>query len=181
MSRNTAAKRKTAKRKTAKRTTAKRTTAKRKTATPPRKKAPSRKRRASEQTRPRETVIARTQPQGDHDAASSVTVKDEAEALFYFASIDERLADAWKRDVVMPDGPITIRRVVGTFFDATHYAYVDRRLIWYLKRDHRDPFGARWEGYLKTASDAPRGTIVIFAGRDVLAKKSPPQIARGEP
>lgn len=162
-------------------TAAKRKATKRKATKPPRKKAPSRKRGASEPTRPRATAIARAQPQRDHDAASSVTVKDEAEALFYFARIDERLADAWKRDVVMPNGPITIRRVVGTFFDSTHYAHVDRRLIWYLKHDRRDPLGARWEGYLKTASDAPQGTIVIFAGRDVLAKKSPPQIAGGEP
>jgi hypothetical protein len=118
-------------------------------------------------------------PRRGGDPATSVTVKDEAEALFYFARIDERLAEAWQRDVVMHAGPITIHRVIGVFFDSTHYAYVDRRLIWYLRHDPSDPLGVRWEGYLKTAGDAPRGALVHFVGRDIMAKKSPPQITEG--
>ncbi len=110
----------------------------------------------------------------------SVTVKDEAEALFYFARLDERLAEAWKRDVVMHEGPITIRRSLPSSFGTTHYAYVDRRLLWYLKRDPSDPLGARWEGYLKTAGDAPRGAIAVFVGLDIMAKKTPPAIESGE-
>ena len=112
--------------------------------------------------------------------ATSVTVNDEAEALSYFARIDERLAEAWRRDVVMHEGPITIRLVIGTFFDSSHYAYVDRRLFWYLRHDPSDPLGAKWEGYLKTASDAPRGTRVVFSGLDILAKKCAPQLTNGE-
>ncbi|HSX22920.1 MAG TPA: hypothetical protein VLE97_09125 [Gaiellaceae bacterium] len=176
---------------TTKKTTKKKTT-KPKAAEPPRKSkrtaAPTRE--PSEQTRPRETSIARTPPRFEHgsrlppslprgQAASSVTVANEAEALFYFARIDQRLADAWKRDVVVPEGPITIHKVVGSFFDATHYAYVDRRLIWYLRHDPSDPLGAKWEGYLKSAADAPRGTTVSFVGRDIVAKKCPPQLAKG--
>jgi hypothetical protein len=106
----------------------------------------------------------------------SVTVKDEAEALFYFARIDERLAEAWKRDVVMPAGPITIRRAIATRFGSTHYAYVDRRLLWYLKHDPSDPLGAKWEGYLRSPGDVPRGATVMFVGRDFVAKKCPPQL-----
>jgi len=145
----------------------------------PRKSTP-RKRKAA----PRKPSQAITrEPERLHEerrgAANSVTVKDETEALLYFAQIDDRLADAWKRDVVMHEGPITIHRVIGHFFDATHYAYVDRRLFWYLKRDPSDPLGAKWEGYLKAAIDAPPGTIVSYVGRDILAKKVPPQLADG--
>jgi hypothetical protein len=111
----------------------------------------------------------------------SVTVKDEAEALFYFGRIDERLAEAWKRDVVMHTGSITIRRAISSRFGSTHYAYVDRRLLWYLKHDPSDPLGAKWEGYLRSAGDAPRGAIAVFVGRDVVAKKCPPQLADGDP
>lgn len=107
---------------------------------------------------------------------SDVVVKNEAEALFYFAQIDSRLAEAWKRDVVMHEGPITIRFTLPSWFDSTHYAYVDPRLIWYLKHDPSDPLGARWEGYLREASDAPRGSMVVMVGRDIRAKKCGPQI-----
>lgn len=157
-------------------------TQKRKTPKPLRRSSSPRRRKASKQTGPYESQLVRTPPLDSNDqrkAASSVTVNNEAEALFYFARIDERLADAWRRDVVVPDGPITIHRVIGTFFDSTHYAYVDRRLIWYLKHDPSDPLGAKWEGYLKTAGDAPRGTVAIFVGLDIMAKKSPPQITGG--
>lgn len=109
----------------------------------------------------------------------SVTVKDEAEALFYFRRIDDRLAEAWKRDVVMHEGPITIRRALSSRFGSTHYAYVDPRLLWYLKHDPSDPLGAKWEGYLKSAGDAPRGAIAVFVGRDVVAKKCPPLLEDG--
>lgn len=162
-------------------------TQKRKTQKTPRKDSTARKRK------PRETALTRTSKQRRFNEetrpspslsggapATSVTVKDEAEALFYFARIDECLAEAWKRDVVMHEGPITIHRVIGTFFDSTHYAYVDRRLIWYLRHDPSDPLGARWEGYLKAVGDAPRGTLVRFVGRDILVKKCPPQLADGD-
>lgn len=156
---------------------------KQKTTKPPRKSASPRKRKPSKQASPHESRLAHPPPLDNNDqrkAASSVTVSNEAEALFYFARIDERLADAWKRDVVVPKGPITIHRVIGTFFDSTHYAYVDRTLIWYLKHDPSDPLGAKWEGYLKTAGDAPRGTVAVFVGLDIMAKKSPPQITSGD-
>jgi len=112
-------------------------------------------------------------PNGD---LPSVVVKNAAEAMFYFAQIDDRLAEAWKRDVVMHEGPITIRRTMPSWFGSTHYAYVDPRLIWYLKREPSDPLGARWEGYLRNAGDAPRGSMVVMVGRDICAKKCGPQL-----
>jgi hypothetical protein len=141
-------------------------------------------RKVPRKTTPRKTeqAIARTPSRFDEpsrDAATSVTVKDEVEALRYFALIDDRLADAWKRDVVMHEGPITIHRVTGYFFDATHYAYVDRRLFWYLKRDSSDPLGAKWEGFLKVAGDAPQGTTVSYVGRDIMVKKCSPHLTEG--
>ena len=174
-------------------TTKKRQTTKTaKTTKTSRKRASPRKRASATQARPRQESRALVPEPRRFDgerrfqsrlpgreAASSVTVKNEAEALFYFERIDQRLADAWKRDVVMPEGPITIHRVVGTFFDSTHYAYVNQRLIWYLKHDASDPLGAKWEGYLKSADDAPRGTTVSFVGSDIVAKKSLPQLAEG--
>ena len=111
--------------------------------------------------------------------ANFVVVKDEDEAIFYFARIDDRLAEAWKRDVVVHKGPITIHIVVGSFFNATHYAYVDHRLFWYLRRDPSDPLGAKWEGYLKNPGDAPKGAIAVFVGSDIMAKKSHPQLTGG--
>lgn len=103
----------------------------------------------------------------------SVTLKDSAEAVFHFNRIDPRLAEAWARDVVVHEGPITLRRVMSpaSFGGATHYAYVDRRVLWYLKRDPSDPLGARWDGYLASAQDAPPGTRPVVIGNDLLAKK----------
>jgi hypothetical protein len=106
----------------------------------------------------------------------SVTVKNEAEAMFYFQRIDDRLAEAWKRDVVMHAGPITIRRCFASRFESTHYAYVDQRLFWYLKRDASDPLGARWDGYLKDARDVPPGAVAVPVGKDLIAKKCPPEL-----
>lgn len=108
----------------------------------------------------------------------SVTLKDEHEVLCHFGRLDPRLAEAWKRDVAIHKGPITLRRVMepASFHGATHYAYVDRRLLWYLKHDPTDPLGARWDGYLDRAGDAPSGTIAVFVGRDIVVKKCPPQI-----
>lgn len=114
---------------------------------------------------------ARSRPTDLPGDLPSVTVKDEAEAVFYFQRIDVRLAEAWKRDVVMHEGPITIRRCFASRFESTHYAYVDQRLFWYLKRDPADPLGARWDGYLKNAHDVPRGAVVVVVGRDLIAKK----------
>jgi hypothetical protein len=111
----------------------------------------------------------------------SVTVKDEAEALFYFQRIDDRLAEAWKRDVVMHEGPITIRRCFASRFESTHYAYVDQRLFWYLKHDPTDPLGARWDGYLKSAHDVPQGAIAVTVGKDLIAKKCPPELIEHAP
>lgn len=111
----------------------------------------------------------------------SVTVKNEAEALFYFQRIDERLAEAWKRDVVMHEGPITIRRCFASRFESTHYAYVDQRLFWYLKHDPSDPLGARWDGYLKHAADVPRGAVAVAVGKDLIAKKVPPELVEHSP
>ena len=107
----------------------------------------------------------------------SVTVKNAAEAMFYFQRIDDRLAEAWKRDVVMHEGPVTIRRCFASRFESTHYAYVDQRLFWYLKRDASDPLGARWDGYLKDARDVPPGAIAVPVGKDLIAKKVPPELA----
>jgi hypothetical protein len=111
----------------------------------------------------------------------AVTLKDEHEVLFHFGRIDPRLAEAWKRDVVVHEGPITLRRVMypASFGGATHYAYVDRRLLWYLSHDPSDPDGARWDGYLASARDAPPGTTVVVVGRDIVVKKRPPQLGKG--
>ena len=108
----------------------------------------------------------------------SVTLKDETEAFFHFSRIDPRLAEAWKRDVVMHEGPITLRRVMSptSFGGATHYAYVDRRVLWYLKRDPSDPLGARWDGYLANRSDAPPGTTAVIVGSDIVVRKGLPQL-----
>jgi len=162
-------------------------TQKRKTAKPPRKSTSPRKPRALARKTPRAAEDLPQSPTPPSWAKEdrrtlagdlpSVTVKDEAEACFYFGRIDERLAEAWKRDVVMHEGPITIRRVLASRFGSTHYAYVDRRLLWYLRHDPSDPLGAKWEGYLRSAGDAPRGAIVAFVGLDIVAKKCPPQIA----
>jgi hypothetical protein len=110
-----------------------------------------------------------------------VTLKDEAEVLRHFSRIDPRLAEAWKRDVAMHEGAITLRRVMypASFGGATHYAYVDRRLLWYLRHDPTDPLGARWDGYLASPSDAPPGTTVVVVRTDFVAKKIPPQIGEG--
>lgn len=108
----------------------------------------------------------------------AVTLKNSREVLLHFERVDPRLAEAWRRDVVVHEGPITLRRVMSpaNFGGATHYAYVDRRLLWYLRRDPTNPVGARWEGYLARTSDAPPDTLVVFVGRDILAKKCPPQL-----
>jgi len=142
---------------------------------------PRAKSRASSQALTRETRFGEPQlPRHLRPLADDVTVKDEAEAIFYFGNIDARLAKAWKRDVVMHEGPITIRRFLApSHFDSTHYAYVDRRLLWYLKHDPSDPLGTKWEGYLRSAGDVPRGAIAVFVGLDVVAKKCPPQLADG--
>lgn len=111
----------------------------------------------------------------------SVTLKDERAVLFHFERVDPRLAEAWRRDVVVHEGPITLRHVMSSasFGGATHYAYVDRRLLWYLKHDPSDPLGARWDGYLNSAGEAPSGTIAVFVGRNIVAKKCPPQLKEG--
>ena len=108
----------------------------------------------------------------------AVTLKDVHEVLAHFARVDPRLAEAWKRDVVVHEGPITLRRVMhpASFGGSTHYAYVDRRLLWYLNYDPSDPIGARWDGYLSTARDAPPGTTVVVIDRDIVARKLPPQL-----
>ena len=82
-----------------------------------------------------------------------------------------------KRDVVMHQGPITIRRCFASRFESTHYAYVDQRLFWYLKHDPADPLGARWDGYLKNAHDVPRGAVAVVVGKDLIAKKCPPELS----
>ena len=84
--------------------------------------------------------------------------------------------------MVVHEGPITIRRVMhpASFGGATHYAYVDRRLLWYLSHDPSDPIGARWDGYLANRGDAPPGTTVVFVGSDIVAKKCPPQLGKGD-
>ena len=111
----------------------------------------------------------------------AVTLKDFREVLRHFERVDPRLAEAWRRDVVVHDGPITLRRVMSpaNFGGATHYAYVDRRLLWYLKHDPSTSVGARWEGYLTCASDAPPDTMTIFVGRDILVKKCSQQLEEG--
>ena len=78
----------------------------------------------------------------------AVTLKDFREVLLHFERVDPRLAEAWRRDVVVHEGPITLRRVMApaNFGGATHYAYVDRRLLWYLRPDSADSVGARWDG-----------------------------------
>lgn len=108
----------------------------------------------------------------------AVTLKNVHEALEHFARVDPRLAEAWKRDVVVHEGPITLRRVMhpASFGGATHYAYVDRRLLWYLSHDPSDPIGARWDGYLASARDAPPGAAVVMVDRDIVVKKRPPQL-----
>jgi hypothetical protein len=111
----------------------------------------------------------------------AVTLKNFQEVLHHFERVDPRLAEAWRRDVVVHEGPITLRRVMmpSNFGGATHYAYVDRRLLWYLKHDPSTPVGARWEGYLTCASDAPPDTMAVFVGRDILVKKCPSQLGEG--
>jgi hypothetical protein len=111
----------------------------------------------------------------------SVTLKDEHEVFAYFNRLDPCLAEAWKRDVVVHEGPITLRRIMHptSFGGATHYACVDRRLLWYLSHDPADPIGARWDGYLANPRDAPPGTTVVFIGSNIVAKKRPPQLGEG--
>ena len=112
----------------------------------------------------------------------SVTLRDEREVYAHFERIDPRLAEAWKRDVVVHEGPITLRRIMypASFGGSTHYAYVDRRLLWYLTHDPSDPIGARWDGYLASARDAPPGTVATFVGQDIVAKKQPPLLGKGD-
>jgi hypothetical protein len=111
----------------------------------------------------------------------SVILHNEQEVFAHFERIDPRLAEAWKRDVVVHEGPITLRRIMhpSSFGGATHYAYVDRRLLWYLSHDPSDPLGARWDGYLASARDAPSGTTAVVVGRNIVAKKRPPQLGEG--
>lgn len=111
----------------------------------------------------------------------SVTLKDEHEVFAHFERIDPRLAEAWKRDVVIHEGPITLRRIMypDSFGGATHYAYVDRRLLWYLRHDPSDQLGAHWDGYLASVRDAPPGTVAAFVGRDIVARKQPPLLGEG--
>jgi len=75
----------------------------------------------------------------------AVTLKDSREVLLHFERVDPRLAEAWRRDVIVHEGPITLRRIMSpaNFGGATHYAYVDRRLLWYLKHEPANPVGAR--------------------------------------
>ncbi len=109
-----------------------------------------------------------------------VTLKDEQAVLYHFEQIDPRLAEAWKRDVVVHPGPITLRRVMypASFGGATHYAYVDRRLLWYLRHDPSDQLGAHWDGYLANRSDAPPGTTAVTIGTDFVVKKR--QLGEGD-
>lgn len=166
--------------------TRKKTQSKGKPRKAPRKKAPPRS------SKKPSLAIARVEPIRDNDRATpgidpltgdlpGVTLKDEEAVLFHFSRVDPRLADAWKRDVTTHKGPITLRRVMypASFGGATHYAYVDRRLLWYLRHDPTDPLGARWDGYLASPSDAPPGTTVMVVGTDFIAKKIPPQIGEG--
>src|SRR5262249_50028238 len=99
------------------------------------------------------------------------TLKDSIEAVYHFSRIDPRLAEAWQRDVVMHEGPITLRRVMNGYNGATHYAYVDRRVLWYLIRDVSDTLGARWVGYLASAPDPPPGTDRVAVKHGLIAKK----------
>jgi hypothetical protein len=144
-------------------------------------KEPRRKGRALAQVpRSREEVRANIDPLlGD---LPSVTLKNEGEVFFHFRRVDPHLAEAWRRDVVVHEGPITLRRVMSpaSFGGATHYAYVDRRLLWYLKHDPTDPLGARWDGYLVSVGDAPPGPIAVVVGRDVVVKKHSPQLEDGD-
>jgi hypothetical protein len=121
----------------------------------------------------------------DHDQLlgdlPGIKLESEAEVIFHLQRIDPRLADAWRRDVAVHQGPITLRRVMDPegFHGATHYAYVDHRLLWYLKHDRSDPLGARWDGYLKHQTDAPPGTIAVTVGSDIVVKKITPQLGEG--
>lgn len=110
-----------------------------------------------------------------------IKLQNEAEVLFHLQRIDPRLADAWRRDVTVHEGPITLRRVMDPvcFGGATHYAYVDHRLLWYLKHDSSDPLGACWDGYLKSVHDAPQGTIAVAVGSNIVVKKCLPQLKEG--
>ena len=115
-----------------------------------------------------------------------ITLGNEAAVIAHFERVDPRLADAWRRDVVIHEGPITLRRIMssvfgggGSFGGATHYAYVDRRLLWYLTHDPSDPLGARWDGYLASRHDAPPGTVAVAVGLDVVARKSLPRLEGG--
>jgi len=110
-----------------------------------------------------------------------ITLKDARAVLLHFERVDPRLAEAWRRDVVVHEGPITLRRIMypASFGGATHYAYVDRRLLWYLKHDPSDPIGARWDGYLAHRGDAPPGTVAVAVGLDIVAKKVAPRLGEG--
>lgn len=116
-----------------------------------------------------------------------VTLRNEAEVIAHFERVDPRLADAWRRDVVVHEGPITLRRIAssvfgggGSFGGSTHYAYVDRRLLWYLTPDPSDPLGARWDGYLASRYDAPPGTTAVGVGLDIVARKIQPRLEGGD-
>lgn len=112
-----------------------------------------------------------------------IKLENESEILFHLQRIDPRLADAWRRDVAVHQGPITLRRVMdpASFHGATHYAYVDHRLLWYLKHDGLDPLGAHWVGCLKHHGDAPPGTIAVNVGNDIVVKKCQPTLTEGQP
>ena len=157
----------------------------RKKAVPGRDKKPRRKSRALAE-KPATRAVTRSCPISNASPIDAligdlpaITLRDSQEVLSHFERIDPRLAEAWKRDVVVHDGPITLRRVMSpaNFGGATHYAYVDRRLLWYLRHDPSNPVGACWEGYLATASDAPAGTIGVPVGRNIVVKRSSPQLA----
>lgn len=124
---------------------------------------------------------AKTNPDSLLGDLPSVTLKDEGEVIFHFMRVDPRLAEAWRRDVVVHTGPITLRRVMSpaNFGGATHYAYVDPRLLWYLRHDPSDPLGAHWDGYLASAGSAPPGTIAVAVGRNIVVKKCLPQLGKG--
>jgi len=159
----------------------------------PKRKKPESKRRSAEAPREKQQVLTRVAPREDgHHAVRApldpllgdlpgITLKDEREVLFHFGRVDPRLAEAWKRDVVVHEGPITLRRVMypADCRGATHYAYVDRRLLWYLRHDPSDPIGARWDGYLTERGDPPPGAHVVFVGSDIVIKKCAPQLKDG--
>lgn len=137
------------------------------------------------QQAPRELPSGRGWRTNDRDQLlgdlPGIKLENEAEVLFHLQRIDPRLANAWRRDVTVHDGPITLRRVMDPmcFGGATHYAYVDHRLLWYLKSDASDPLGACWDGYLKQPGDAPPGTIAVNVGTNIVVKKITPQLGDG--